>query len=148
MAKKAGTIPFQIIDEQIWICLVSSRKRKNKFILPKGTVRTSEDMIEAAKRETLEEAGLKGEMSHKSVKIKAKSADKEPVLHSIKFFPLSVVKIKEKWPEKKHRKRLWINYDDLPKAVMVKRDIAVIQSRRFKSILKNMVNRSLSSLSS
>ena len=105
-------------------------------------------MIEAAKRETLEEAGLKGVMSHKSVKIKAKSADKEPVLHAIKFFPLSVVKIKDKWPEKKHRNRLWINYNDLPKAVMVKRDIAVIQSRRFKSILKNMVDRSLSSLSS
>ena len=41
MAKKAGTIPFQVIDGTFWICLISSKKRKGKFVLPKGSVRGS-----------------------------------------------------------------------------------------------------------
>ena len=140
LAKKAGTIPFQVIDGQIWICLVSSQKRKGKFVLPKGTSRSSEKLRETALRETFEEAGLKGKLGPKGIKIKAKSAEKDSPLHTIKFFPLLITATEHKWPEMKSRQRLWVRFDDLPKSQMIKRDLTVLNSRRFINIAKDIAD--------
>lgn len=139
MAKKAGTIPFQVINGTFWICLISSKKRKGKFVLPKGSVRSSERSREAAIRETFEEAGLKGKISKKSVKIKAKSAGDDLSLNTNKFFPLKITDINDHWPEQKMRERLWVDLKNLPTSKMVKRDVLVIKSRRFNTIIENLM---------
>jgi diphosphoinositol-polyphosphate diphosphatase len=138
LSKQAGTIPFRVVDDVVMICLVSSRKRKKKFVLPKGSVRSMEKAGHAAMRETVEEAGLKGSISRKAIKIKAKSAKPKITVNSIRFFPMLVKDIMEKWPEGKYRKRIWVDVRNLPKSKMVKRDLAVLNSRRFKTIAKDL----------
>ena len=83
LPKKAGTIPFQFSDGSVRICLVSSKKRDDTFVLPKGTVRALEKAAAAALRETFEEAGLKGQLSKKGIKIKAESADPDSKTNTI-----------------------------------------------------------------
>ena len=143
MLKKAGSVPFQINDGIVHICLVTSKKRKNKFVLPKGTVRSSETSYAAAKRETMEEAGLKGQMSRKGIKIRAISADSDRKMNVIKYFPIYISKILEDWPEIRFRKRLWVDINRLPKSIMVKRDIKVLKSKLISNIIKSYKQKSV-----
>lgn len=143
MPRKAGAIPFRITDGLVQICLVSSKKRKHKFVLPKGTVRALEASHEAAMRETFEEAGLKGQISKKGIKIKAKSADPDQTINTIKFFPMLIDEIYNKWPEQNLRERLWVDLENLPKAKMLKRDIKVIESKQITTIIRACKNTSV-----
>lgn len=133
---KAGTIPFKVLDGSIYICLVTSKKRKNKFVLPKGGIKRSESAADAAMRETYEEAGVEGSLAPKGLKVKAKSADPEKSINVIKYYPLEVKNVYEHWPEDKTRKRIWVKLQNLPISKMIKRDIKVLQSRRIMNGIK------------
>lgn len=132
MTKKAGTVPFKIIDDIVKICLVSSSKRKGKFVLPKGTIDSSESNQEAALRETLEEAGLKGTLSPQGVIIESESSGK---ILMIEYFPMQVTEILDDWLEKKWRQRLWVELNDLPESKMVARDINLLNSNSIRKII-------------
>ena len=138
MKKKAGTIPIRIMDGALMVCLVSSRKRKKKLVLPKGVVSPKEKHRQTALRETLEEAGLKGLLSKSSIKVETVSADDE-THYSIKYFAMMVEDELDSWAEKKTRRRRWVDLHALPEHKMVSRDLEILKSPQFQIMVKELV---------
>jgi len=56
--EQAAAIPFRRIDGRLEICLI--RRRTGSWGIPKGRVERGEALEETARRETWEEAGIKG----------------------------------------------------------------------------------------
>ena len=59
---QAGGIAFRGSGRDLSILLVTSKKQAGFWIFPKGHVEPGESSAEAGERETLEEAGVSGEM--------------------------------------------------------------------------------------
>lgn len=120
--KQAGCVPIKRIDNVLHVLLVTNKSGKN-WVLPKGSIKRSEVGHEAAKRETNEEAGIKGEviatlgtfMDHK----------KE---YSIQFFSLNVTKEKKKWLENSTRKRQWFPIEEAITTVKKQYIVEVLES--------------------
>ena len=74
---------------------------------------------------------------------KAKSADPDQTINTIKFFPMLIDEIYNKWPEQNLRERLWVDLENLPKAKMLKRDIKVIESKQITTIIRACKNTSV-----
>ena len=58
----AGTIPIRRRGNEFELCVVTSRRCKDRFIFPKGKVAQNEKLKQTALRETREEAGVSGEL--------------------------------------------------------------------------------------
>eukprot|EP01027_Heterolobosea_sp_BB2_P005367 GEZU01008220.1.p1 GENE.GEZU01008220.1~~GEZU01008220.1.p1 ORF type:complete len:214 (-),score=51.77 GEZU01008220.1:81-722(-) len=106
---QSGCIPVKgkIGSPSFRVMLVTNWKGK-RWVFPKGSVKHGESKKEAAKRETEEEAGIKG-------KIKGKVGivydDKD--LNTIHFYCLKVKKIKKsQWEESTDRKRKWFTVEE------------------------------------
>lgn len=100
------------------VLLVSSR-RGDGLVLPKGGWESDEDVLEAAKRETWEEAGVLCEafVSLGTFTYRNKLGKTHPealegpgscVAH---MYACQVVEVKEAWPEQHMRKRVWCNWE-------------------------------------
>ncbi len=139
LLKKAGTIPIQIVDGTVMVCLVSSRRRKGKFVLPKGTVYPNEKRRQAAQRETLEEAGLKGALSPSSIKVNAATSGADTCLQKIKFFAMLIEEVLDEWPEQCTRERRWVDLNALPEPDMIKRDIEILKSQKFQMMVEELL---------
>lgn len=135
-----GCIPYrykcvkqslEINEEDLEVLVISSQKGKG-MLFPKGGWETDESIEEAAKRETLEEAGvtgivgceLLGEWNFKS---KAHNTD-----HQGYMFPLLVQEQLVEWPEKNVRSRIWMSVAEARK---------VCQHCWMKEALDRLVNR-------
>ncbi|ORX83822.1 hypothetical protein BCR32DRAFT_291718 [Anaeromyces robustus] len=123
----AGCVP---VDPKTGkVLLISSRKRKDCWVFPKGGWENDETITDAAMRETWEEAGVKGEITKllgkfkqykklkKHPKVNVDTAeitdDGKKYLHSeILLYEMNVTEIAEDWPEKDERERRWVNYED------------------------------------
>lgn len=100
-----------MVDEDALEVLVISAQRKGKGMLfPKGGWETDESIVEAALRETVEEAGVIGDVEHVLGKWKFESQNKEGYM-----FPLLVKEQLEFWPEKDVRQRKWISVTEARK---------------------------------
>eukprot|EP00026_Physarum_polycephalum_P023237 Phypoly_transcript_28110.p1 GENE.Phypoly_transcript_28110~~Phypoly_transcript_28110.p1 ORF type:complete len:148 (+),score=36.33 Phypoly_transcript_28110:35-445(+) len=121
--KQAGCVPVRGGKEDFSVLLVTNKSGKN-WVLPKGTVKKSEQDHEAAARETEEEAGVKGDIAgplglhfdHK----------KE---YAIQFFTLKVTKEKKKWDEKSNRQRKWFSIDEA---------IGIVKKKYVVEVLHNL----------
>ncbi|KAL2521887.1 Nudix hydrolase 17 [Forsythia ovata] len=124
-----GCIPYRykgvngksIVDEDAIEVLVISSQRKGKGMLfPKGGWEKDESIKEAALRETMEEAGVLGDVEQPGVS--PDFLNKIPELGKWSFksnnnnncyegrmFPLLVKEQLEFWPEKDVRQRIWIS---------------------------------------
>jgi len=58
---QAAVIPYRVHEERVEIALVTSQSGK-RWVMPKGSLDDGEDAMDAAVRETEEEAGLIGEL--------------------------------------------------------------------------------------
>lgn len=111
MLKKVGVIPFQIIDGNITILLVTSI-RTQRWILPKGNLKSNESRKKGGLREAFEEAGIDGKIL-KDFPITMVMPDKTvsngeaPVI----FYPMQVENQAETWPEQDRRERKWMVLD-------------------------------------
>lgn len=139
----AVAIPFFQEENEIKICLVSSRKHDDRYVLPKGGIEKGEKGYESAVREMWEEAGLQPtkEWSSKEERHTCIGSvdDHKPHKHSsttTNFIPRAtytafLIEIKkgdqeselEDWPEKHERKRVWMSFDDACKAIEWRKDI-------------------------
>ncbi|KAK7370129.1 hypothetical protein VNO80_12186 [Phaseolus coccineus] len=106
-----GCIPYRYKrkgsqDKELEVLVISAQKG-NGMQFPKGGWESDESMEQAAVRETIEEAGVVGNVENKLGKwfYKSKSQD---TLHEGYMFPLLVEKQLENWPEKNFRKRTWM----------------------------------------
>jgi 8-oxo-dGTP pyrophosphatase MutT (NUDIX family) len=123
--KQAGCVAVRSGKEGFSVLLVTNKSGKN-WVLPKGTVKKSEQDHEAAVRETEEEAGIEGDIvgslglhfDHK----------KE---YAIQFFTLQVTKENKKWDEKSKRERKWFPIDEA---------IAIVKKKYVVEVLQNLKN--------
>ncbi|CDO57716.1 similar to Saccharomyces cerevisiae YOR163W DDP1 Polyphosphate phosphatase [Geotrichum candidum] len=115
----AGTVILNA--DKTKVLMVSSQARKDRWIIPKGGVEVDEanDYKQAALRETWEEAGAIGTITHYLGPVAGtcptqfwdgpKTAKRENEFH---FYELELEKLEDVWPEGKERKRKWADYQE------------------------------------
>ncbi|KAH0713433.1 hypothetical protein KY289_009392 [Solanum tuberosum] len=102
-------IELSLVDEDAFEVLLISPQRKGKGLLfPKGGWEEDETIEDAAQRETIEEAGVRGEVECKlgTWYFENKTGDTAYEGH---MFPLFVTEELDYWPEKEIRERTWMN---------------------------------------
>ncbi|MBX3446538.1 MAG: NUDIX hydrolase [Parvibaculaceae bacterium] len=106
--RQAGAIPYAVIDGQVAVLLVTSR-RSGRWIFPKGGLMEGLTPHEAAAREALEEAGVEGEVRDMPLgawrTIKRRGVRVTPI--EVDMYPLLVTRQHEAWEERSQRRRHW-----------------------------------------
>ncbi|CAA3027024.1 nudix hydrolase 18, mitochondrial-like [Olea europaea subsp. europaea] len=112
-----GCIPYRykgingksVVDEDAIEVLVISSQRKGKGMsFPKGGWEKDESIEEAALRETVEEAGVLGDVESELGEWSFKSNNNGNCYEG-HMFPLLVKEQLEFWPEKEVRQRIWVS---------------------------------------
>ncbi|MGJ8623949.1 MAG: NUDIX hydrolase [Yoonia sp.] len=105
-----GALCWRVKNDQIQICLVTSRRR-GRWIIPKGWPMPNQTPAKAAATEAYEEAGLRGEAVDICLGVygytKPGRLDDAPILTMV--YPLQVTHVHSKWPEDKQRRRKWFS---------------------------------------
>eukprot|EP00736_Rhodelphis_marinus_P011721 Rmarinus@m.8057 len=110
MRVRAGCIPYRVdIDAKPQVLLITSRKHPGQWILPIGGVEDGEDIVTAAVREAMEEAGVTG-----AVSMKVGAFDDKSKGWRAHLFALRVKSLLDEgaWPESHERQRQWFSFDD------------------------------------
>ncbi|KAK9819718.1 hypothetical protein WJX72_001641 [[Myrmecia] bisecta] len=112
----AGCIPVRITSleagvDGVEVLLISSRGGKG-LVFPKGGWETDETVEAAAARETVEEAGVRGELEGQMVGVFPFYSSKAARVHIqgrciAYMFVMHVVEELPAWPEQAHRTRVW-----------------------------------------
>ncbi|GAA0162693.1 phosphatase [Lithospermum erythrorhizon] len=115
-----GCIPYRYKDGKDWAVddefevLVISSQNGQGMLFPKGGWELDESAKEAASRETLEEAGVLGNVERELGRWRFKSKSQE-IFHECYMFPLLVTEQLDLWPEKNVRKREWMTVSEARK---------------------------------
>ncbi|KAL5745255.1 hypothetical protein ACOSP7_026401 [Xanthoceras sorbifolium] len=104
---------LEINEEDLEVLLISSQKGKG-MLFPKGGWETDESKIEAASRETMEEAGVIGTVECELGKWNFKSKSHDTYYEGY-MFPLRVQEQLDIWPEKNVRERAWMSVPEARK---------------------------------
>ncbi|XP_021654968.2 nudix hydrolase 4 isoform X2 [Hevea brasiliensis] len=94
--------------EDIEVLVISSQSGQG-MLFPKGGWEEDESMVQAALRETFEEAGVIGKVECELGKWLYMSK-RGAKMHEVYMFPLLVHKELDLWPEKSIRKRKWFEF--------------------------------------
>ncbi|KAK6154123.1 hypothetical protein DH2020_013762 [Rehmannia glutinosa] len=100
--------PSAVDEEEIEVLVITSQRKGKGMLFPKGGWENDESIEDAASRETVEEAGVVGDVEHKLGKWNFKSKNNETCYEG-HMFPLLVKEQLEFWPEKDVRQRIWIS---------------------------------------
>ena len=103
--RQAAAIPFH--DGRV--CLISSRT-SNRWVFPKGLIDPGHTPTQSAIIEAWEEAGLIGTLDDAS--IGAYSYRKYDLDYHVLVFRMTVTEVKDAWPEKATRQRIWVTLDE------------------------------------
>ncbi|KAK1432492.1 hypothetical protein QVD17_09389 [Tagetes erecta] len=107
-----GCIPYRIKGSKLEVLVISAQRKGKGMLFPKGGWESDESIVEAARRESVEEAGvlgtLEGELGTWCFKSKGNDSYYEGHM-----FPLLVKEQLEYWPERDIRQRAWVS---VPKA--------------------------------
>ena len=95
----AGTIPIRRRGNEFELCVVTSRRCKGKFVFPKGKVIQNEKLKQTALRETIEEAGVSGELINYPIIHRVKGNWANGVCKTVCFYPIIVNNEMKGWPE-------------------------------------------------
>jgi len=100
------------------VLVVTSRKRPDNWVLPKGGWEPSDGVLEAAAlREASEEAGVRGTITRFVTTIPSPSA-------TYHFYELDVAALDKDWLESKERRREWVDYAEAIRRVAWKKELA------------------------
>ncbi len=101
---------WRIKNDQLQICLVTSRNSQ-RWILPKGWPMHKQTPALAAATEAMEEAGVSGDAIDHCVGVytysKPLKVDGAPIV--VMVYPVHVLHVHSKWPEKHQRRRKWFS---------------------------------------
>lgn len=111
----AGTIPIRRRGNEFELCLVTSRRCKNRFVFPKGKVAQNEKLKQTAVRETTEEAGVSGELVDYPIIHRVKGLGNNSGGKTVCFYPILVDTEMKRWPERFIRQRKWVSLNKLKK---------------------------------
>jgi 8-oxo-dGTP pyrophosphatase MutT (NUDIX family) len=98
--KKWGVVPYRKKKGKLKVLLITTRN--DNWGLPKGNLIKKIGARKTALREAYEEAGLVGEIKGKGKKFWPASEE------SIYFWPMTVEKELNRWPERNYRTRKWV----------------------------------------
>ncbi|NDV48105.1 MULTISPECIES: NUDIX hydrolase [unclassified Salipiger] len=99
---------YRIRDGKVQILLITSRGRR-RWTLPKGWPMQGRSPAKAAAREAWEEAGVKGlvdELCVGGYSYQKRSSNRP---HMALVYPLEVVELDKKFPERRERKQRWVS---------------------------------------
>ncbi|XP_010471414.1 PREDICTED: nudix hydrolase 21, chloroplastic-like [Camelina sativa] len=116
---------------EIEVLLISAQKKGKGMLLPKGGWEIDESIEEAALRETIEEAGVTGQLEESLGKWQYKSK-RHTMVHDGYMFPLLVSQQFEKWPEADFRQRRWVSLSEA---------IVLCQNSWMREALEAFINR-------
>lgn len=108
---QVAALPWRVGIGGLEVLLVTSRDT-GRWVLPKGWVEKKEEQWQAAAREAIEEAGVRGDVSRSAVgryfyeKVQ-KIGRAKPC--EVVVYPLAVAKIARDWKEKGQRDREWFS---------------------------------------
>lgn len=113
--RQSAVIPYRKSDQELEILLVGSSS-KNRWTLPKGIVEPGLSPQQSAKKEALEEAGIRGEIHHKRLGIV--DVKKWGDVCSVELYLMRVdtVLSEDLWCEK-HRGRQWLSPAEAAKRI-------------------------------
>lgn len=99
---QAGVIPVR----DGLVCLVTSRSRRRRWVIPKGRIERGQTPPAAAVAEAWEEAGLVGSLRPAPAgTYRYTKFDRE---HLVTVYVLDVADEQEVWPERGQRSREWV----------------------------------------
>ena len=105
---QASVVPFRRVAGELEFCLITSR-RTGRWGFPKGTIERGESIEQAALKEALEEAGLRGEiidgLGHYAYAKNGRSLDVGVLL-------MEVSSVCDDWKESRQRRRVWARTAD------------------------------------
>lgn len=103
--RQSAALPFRNDRGLLEILLITSR-RKKRWVIPKGVVELDLDPASSAAKEALEEAGIEGELSSRS--IGSYQYEKWGGTCSVEVFSMAVEATYDAWPES-YRDRHWLD---------------------------------------
>ena len=103
---QACVVPYRKRDDQIEFCLITSLKRK-RWIFPKGIIEHSDTQEEAALKEALEEAGLRGRIFGEP--LGSYEDSKWGALLDVTVLLMQVDHCEDDWQEAGMRQRRWVH---------------------------------------
>lgn len=107
--EQAGALPYRWDGDQVEIVLITSRSSGN-WIFPKGVIDPGETPESTAVKETIEEAGVIGELTGKS--LGAYKQKKWGGVAKVKVYPLLVTEMLDDWDEAEFRDRQLLPLDE------------------------------------
>jgi diadenosine hexaphosphate hydrolase (ATP-forming) len=105
--EQAGGIAVRRDGDQWSVLLVRSRKDPSVWIFPKGHIEPGETAIDTALRETLEEAGVDGEVIGPVGEPQEFQSGREPV--RVRYF---LIRTRSEGESPERRKKAWYRLDD------------------------------------
>ncbi|KAH7884421.1 NUDIX hydrolase domain-like protein [Phlebopus sp. FC_14] len=100
------------------VLVITSRKRQDVWVLPKGGFEVTDGRLEAAaSREALEEAGVRGTITRYVTTVESPST-------TYHFFELEVTSLDRDWLESKERRREWVDYAEACRRIAWKPELA------------------------
>ncbi|XP_058184741.1 nudix hydrolase 17, mitochondrial-like [Rhododendron vialii] len=106
-----GCIPYRCKDNELEVLMISSQNGQ-AMLFPKGGWELDESIKEAALRETLEEAGVVGNIDEDELGKWSFKSKSRGIYNEGRMFALLVTEQLELWPEKNFRQRLWMKVGD------------------------------------
>ena len=91
------------------VCLITSRTT-GRWVIPKGLIDPGHTATQAAIIEAWEEAGLIGTIEGTS--LGSYHYEKFDLVHHVLVFRMTVIEVKNEWPEKATRERIWVTLEE------------------------------------
>ncbi|MBN2025533.1 MAG: NUDIX domain-containing protein [Actinobacteria bacterium] len=103
--KQSGVVPYRDAEAGREVLLITTR-RSGKWVIPKGIIEPDLSPVDSARKEALEEAGVRGTVREDIEE--SYSYDKWGGRCGVELFPLQVTEQLASWPEEALRRREWV----------------------------------------
>ncbi len=117
---QAGALATRTTAQGLEIALVTS-KRGTHWVIPKGHWEPPEALTETARREALEEAGLKGTVAPQP--LGSYRYQKRGQSYQVYVYHLRVEETLSSWPEQEKRHREWVDKVEASRRIPAVRDL-------------------------
>ncbi len=107
--RQSAVVPYRIYEGRIEVLLITTRN-KGRWIIPKGWIEDDLAAHASAKKEALEEAGVKGQVSPVSLGCYRHGRSKRAPI--VEVFLMRVERELEAWPEQDQRTRRWVSLEE------------------------------------